>query len=80
MMPTTPKLSPMDPAIRRRLETERKSRTDAARAGFLALCSEVGATVVAEVTPPAPLCRCGHPPHAAQCPNPTGCWCDTFTD
>lgn len=27
---------------------------------------------------PAP-CRCGHPIHAAQCPNPSGCWCDTFT-
>ncbi len=27
----------------------------------------------------AQLCRCGHPEHASQCPNPTGCWCDTFT-
>ena len=25
------------------------------------------------------LCRCGHPKHAAQCPAPEGCWCDTFT-
>lgn len=26
-----------------------------------------------------PLCRCGHPKHSAQCSNPMGCWCDTFT-
>lgn len=23
-------------------------------------------------------CRCGHPPHEAQCPAAEGCWCDTF--
>lgn len=23
-------------------------------------------------------CRCGHPKHEERCPDPDGCWCDTF--
>lgn len=54
-----------------------KGKTEDGRRSMLWNGCAAGTVLLIEPT----WCRCGHLPHATQCPAPDGhgCWCDTFT-